>query len=166
MQGSSSGSGGGGGSAPPPPASAVLPAGRRVRAAEDAPLRKLTTGLLATYKAINNKYYAAKKARQQAAAAAGGGGQAAAASTGSSDYVMTAGDVLGGRYRVTESAFWPARFHFAPLVPRAPSPPARARAAASPTTLSPLQALGRALSGRWCPRRTSGRGPRLAARSR
>jgi dual specificity tyrosine-phosphorylation-regulated kinase 1 len=53
--------------------------------------------LLATYKAINNKYYAAKKARQAAAAAG------AAPASGTSDYVMVVGDVLGGRYRVTES---------------------------------------------------------------
>ena len=66
-------------------------------------MRKLTTGLLTTYKTINNKYYAAKKARQAAAAAAGS--TAAAATTGSSDYTMTVGDLLGGRYRVTESAF-------------------------------------------------------------
>ncbi len=60
-------------------------------------MRKLTTGLLASYKAINSKYYAAKKARQEAAAKVGSSTNAA------SDYVMTAGDILGGRYKVTES---------------------------------------------------------------
>ena len=64
------------------------------RASQDAPMRKLTTGLLATYKAINFRYYEKKKAR----AAAGG-----KADAGSSDYVMVVGQVLGGRYRVLES---------------------------------------------------------------
>ncbi len=57
-------------------------------------MRKLTTGLLATYKAINFRYYEKKKAR----AAAG-----AKADSGSSDYVFVAGQLLGGRYKVLES---------------------------------------------------------------
>jgi hypothetical protein len=64
------------------------------RASQDAPMRKLTTGLLATYKAINFRYYEKKKAR----AAAGG-----KADAGSSDYVMVVGQLLGGRYKVLES---------------------------------------------------------------
>ena len=64
-----------------------------VRSSIDSPMRKLTTGLLTTYKAINARYYERKKAR----AAAGGKGESA------SDYVMVVGQMLGGRYKVLES---------------------------------------------------------------
>jgi dual specificity tyrosine-phosphorylation-regulated kinase 1 len=83
--------GGGGGSEPLPGAN-TNPHG--VRASLDSPMRKLTTGLLATYKAINVRYYEKKKAR----AAAGGKHE-----SGTSDYVLVVGQVLGGRYKVLES---------------------------------------------------------------
>jgi hypothetical protein len=55
----------------------------------DAPLRKLTTGLLGTYKLINQRYYEAKKQRQ--------------ARSKAEEYQVTPGDVLGGHYKVDES---------------------------------------------------------------
>ena len=61
---------------------------RSVRPHANAPLRKLTTGLLSTYKLINTKYYEAKKARSK---------------SGKEDYTAVVGEVLGGRYRVEES---------------------------------------------------------------
>ncbi len=61
-------------------------------------MRKLTTGLLATYKTINNKYYAAKKERAAKASAAASKVEAVSA-----DYAVTPGDMLGGRYRVVRS---------------------------------------------------------------
>jgi hypothetical protein len=54
----------------------------------NAPLRKLTTGLLATYKLINTRYYEAKKARLKG---------------GKEDYTAVVGEVLGGLYRVEET---------------------------------------------------------------
>ncbi len=64
-----------------------------VRAHKDAPLRKLTTGLLRTYKLINERYYTAKKERQ---AKANGERRDA-------DYQVTVGDLLGQHYKVVES---------------------------------------------------------------
>ena len=61
-------------------------------------LRKLTTSLLETYKVINNHYYA-KKAKEKAATAAAQREREA----GAADYVVNVGDILGGRYKVTES---------------------------------------------------------------
>lgn len=63
------------------------------RPREDAPVRKLTTGLLKTYKSINERYYEAKKAR---AAAKAGAPKA-------EDYVVQVGDMLGTHYKVEES---------------------------------------------------------------
>lgn len=94
--------------------------GATVRVHRDAPLRKLTTGLLRSYKTINEKYYAAKKERQAKATAntaSSHNNGGTANSTGTSnpnssnnqnerrdaDYVVTVGDVLGGYYRVIES---------------------------------------------------------------
>ena len=77
-----------------PPAAGAAPAVLVVKprdAAKDAPLRKMTTGLLATYKLINARYYEAKKARQ------------ARAANKQEEYQVTVGDVLGTRYRVEES---------------------------------------------------------------
>ena len=68
-----------------------------MRPPASAPMRKLTTSLLATYKLINTKYYAAKKERAVRAASAAKGDAAVA------DYAVVAGDMLGGRYRVIES---------------------------------------------------------------
>ena len=73
---------------------------RAPRAPADAPVRKLTTGLLVTYKAINNKYYAAKKERAAKAAASAGSMKSDSASA---DYLVAAGELLGGRYRVLDS---------------------------------------------------------------
>jgi serine/threonine protein kinase len=85
--------------APPPPG--VSATGVPVRASRDAPMRKLTTGLLRTYKAINEKYYTAKKERQ--AKQSSGGGAGGADSRRDADYQVTVGDVLGSHYRVVES---------------------------------------------------------------
>jgi hypothetical protein len=74
--------------APTPSAEAVVNA-KPPRDQRDAPLRKLTTGLLGTYKLINQRYYEAKKARQ--------------ARSRSEEYQVTPGDVLGGHYKVDES---------------------------------------------------------------
>ena len=63
------------------------------REQQEGPLRKLTTGLLATYKLINARYYDAKKNKAKAGAAGGV----------KEDYVVTAGDLLAGRYKVEES---------------------------------------------------------------
>lgn len=60
-----------------------------LRPSANGPLRKLTTGLLQTYKNINAKYYDAKKAR--------------ALKTGREDYTAVVGELLGMRYRVEES---------------------------------------------------------------
>jgi dual specificity tyrosine-phosphorylation-regulated kinase 1 len=68
-------------------------------AAYVSPLRKLTTGLLTTYKGINARYYAAKKERNARAAAQ----PAASAPNLSADYVAKADEMLGARYRVIES---------------------------------------------------------------
>jgi hypothetical protein len=68
--------------------------GHRVRDQRNAPVRKLTTGLLGTYKLINARYYQAKKERQTKAA----GGPAA-----NVDYVVTVGTMLGDHYRVVEA---------------------------------------------------------------
>jgi len=57
---------------------------------KDGPLRKLTTGLLSTYKLINHRYYEMKKLK-------------AKAGTTKEDYQVTVGDVLGGHYKVEES---------------------------------------------------------------
>jgi hypothetical protein len=65
-----------------------------VRPSFEAPMRKLTTGLLVTYKGINVRYFERKKAKQQAAASGG--------SSSAADYVMTPGQVLNGRYKVLE----------------------------------------------------------------
>ncbi len=70
--------------------------GAAVRDHHDAPLRKLTTSLLATFKQINNRYYQQKKERQ---AAKSGGADAKR----EADYVVTPGDMLGPNYRVVES---------------------------------------------------------------
>ena len=78
------------GSAAAPGGSSVLFVRPR-DAARDAPLRKMTTGLLATYKLINAKYYEAKKARQ------------ARQANKQEEYQVTIGDMLGTRYRVEES---------------------------------------------------------------
>ena len=67
-----------------------------MRPQTDAPVRKLTTGLLALYKSINTKYYQKKKERAARPASAVKDPSAA-------DYVVTPGDMLGGRYRVVES---------------------------------------------------------------
>ena len=64
-----------------------------VRPSSEMPMRKLTTGLLATYKAINARYYQRKKEKAAAAKA----------ESASSDYVMVAGSLLGGRYKVLDS---------------------------------------------------------------
>ena len=69
---------------PPDPA-----AGKPPRDQKDAPLRKLTTGLLGTYKLINQRYYEAKKARQ--------------ARSKAEEYQVVPGDMLGGHYKVDES---------------------------------------------------------------
>lgn len=66
--------------------------GNAIRPHEQGPTRKLTTGLLKTYKLVNEKYYAAKKDRQ--AKQAGDKREA--------DYHVTVGDVLG-HYKVIES---------------------------------------------------------------
>ena len=63
------------------------------RPSDHAPIRKLTTGLLSTYKLINTRYYEAKKAKQAAKAGA----------SRTEDYSVKAGDLLGSRYRVEES---------------------------------------------------------------
>jgi hypothetical protein len=63
------------------------------REQQEGPLRKLTTGLLATYKLINARYYDAKKNKAKAGAAG----------AVKEDYVVTAGDLLAGRYKVEES---------------------------------------------------------------
>lgn len=96
-------SGASGSGAPPPPTSASAQStgsgaaqGEAAIPARDhaqAPLRKLTTGLLTTYKLINQRYYEAKKAKQAAKAA----------SARVEDYSVTVGDVLGSHYRVEES---------------------------------------------------------------
>ena len=76
--------------APAAPADAAA-ATTTSRDQKDGPLRKLTTGLLSTYKLINTRYFDAKKAK------------AKASSTVKEDYVVTAGDMLAGRYKVEES---------------------------------------------------------------
>lgn len=76
-----------GGSTPADGASA--PVGKPPRDQKDAPLRKLTTGLLGTYKLINQRYYEAKKARQ--------------ARSKAEEYQVVPGDMLGGHYKVDES---------------------------------------------------------------
>lgn len=70
--------------------------GATVRDHREAPLRMLTTQLLATFKAINTRYYQQKKERQ---AAKSGGADARR----EADYVVTVGDMLGTHYRVIES---------------------------------------------------------------
>ncbi|RYG51544.1 hypothetical protein EON66_10640, partial [archaeon] len=83
---------------PPPPPSAVAaaatteapgwtPASARDR--REAPLRKLTTGLLSTYRLINTRYYEAKAMRQVRGIR--------------EDYNVVVGDMLGQRYRVLET---------------------------------------------------------------
>lgn len=59
-------------------------------AATGAPLRKLTTGLLVTYRKINERYYQARKERQRN-------------EKKEADYQVSVGDVLGGKYRVKSS---------------------------------------------------------------
>lgn len=81
-------------SAPPPGALVINP-----RDSKEAPLRKLTTQLLATYKLINHRYYEAKKVKAAAAAAVA----AAAGAKPVEDYVVSVGELLGGHYRVEES---------------------------------------------------------------
>jgi hypothetical protein len=81
----------------PPLLIGVTATGAPVRAPLTAPMRKLTTSLLSTYKLINTKYYAAKKERAARAATAAKGESAVA------DYAVVVGDMLGGRYRVIES---------------------------------------------------------------
>lgn len=87
----------GGGSSAAAPSSTTATS---VRPAHQAPLRKLTTSLLTTYKLINTKYYAAKKERAARVAAAG-----ARTESANADYQVVANDRLGanGRYRVIES---------------------------------------------------------------
>jgi len=66
---------------------------RAYRPTSEMPMRKLTTGLLLTYKAINNRYYQKKKERAAAAKA----------EAASADYNMVVGEILGGRYKVLDS---------------------------------------------------------------
>ena len=88
--------------APPPGAAAVPPTVAaaapalptitiRPRNNKNAPVRKLTTGLLATYKNINTKYYEQKKSRLARQAGK------------PEEYQVVVGDVLGTHYRVEES---------------------------------------------------------------
>jgi hypothetical protein len=92
-----SGSGSGSGSGAPAaahyaPLLGVSVGGAPVREHRDAPLRRVTTGLLRTYKLINERYYLAKRERQAKQAA----------ERRDVDYVVTAGDLLG-HYKVIES---------------------------------------------------------------
>src|SRR4051794_22318837 len=63
----------------------------RPRNNKNAPVRKLTTGLLATYKLINSRYYEQKKSRLARQAGR------------PEEYQVTVGDMLGAHYRVEES---------------------------------------------------------------
>jgi len=87
MGGSGGGGSGSGGGDAGPRTLVITP-----RNPKEAPLRKLTTGLLYTYKLINTRYYEAKKARQAKAAGI----------PNAEDYTVTVGDMLG-HFRVEES---------------------------------------------------------------
>lgn len=69
---------------------------KRYRDAMEAPVRKLTVNLLATYKEINAVYYRKKRERQA---------QKDAEASGKAvyDYQVKIGDMLGTKYRVAES---------------------------------------------------------------
>jgi hypothetical protein len=73
-----------------PPSQSLSVSGQVVRDTKDSPIRKVTTGLLRTYKLINERYYVAKRELK------------ASQERREVDYQVTAGQMLGN-YKVIES---------------------------------------------------------------